>query len=143
EITGASVEEFEEEEHFSWQAALSRVTWLSVNVVAGLILALLLNQLVGSILTVNAAHLQLSGLMAGLRSHVALDGIVCLLPMFLLTSGSVGSQALGVAGLQLGTDRGRDFRRFVFRVVLLGTVGGVVAMIVSGLVTTMMFISTS
>src|SRR5437764_435015 len=68
EIAGASVEEFEEEEHFSWQAAFSRVTWLSVNVIAGLILALVLNQLVGSVLTVNAAHIQASGLVAGLRS---------------------------------------------------------------------------
>src|SRR6266699_422842 len=34
EIAGASVEELEDEEHFSWRAALSRVTWLTVNVAA-------------------------------------------------------------------------------------------------------------
>nr|HET6903758.1 CBS domain-containing protein [Ktedonobacteraceae bacterium] len=32
EMAGASVEEFEEEEHFSWRATMGRVTWLSVNV---------------------------------------------------------------------------------------------------------------
>jgi CBS-domain-containing membrane protein/sporulation protein YlmC with PRC-barrel domain len=35
EIAGASVEEFEEEESHTWRAALSRVTWLAVNVLAG------------------------------------------------------------------------------------------------------------
>src|SRR6266516_1638059 len=139
EIAGASVEEFEEEEHFSWQAALSRVTWLSVNVVAGLILALVLNQLIGSVLTVNAAHIQASSLVAGLRSHVALDGIVCLLPMLLLTSASVGSQALGVAGWQLRSTGGSDFWRSVFRELRLGTVGGVLASIVVGLLTWLLF----
>ncbi len=48
EIAGASVEEFEEEEHFSWRAVSSRVTWLGVNVVAGFILALILYQMFGT-----------------------------------------------------------------------------------------------
>jgi magnesium transporter len=47
EIAGASVEELEEEEHFSWRAVANRITWLAVNVVAGFALALLLYQLFG------------------------------------------------------------------------------------------------
>ena len=35
-IAGTSVEEFAEEEHFSWSAMLNRVTWLSVNSRRGL-----------------------------------------------------------------------------------------------------------
>src|SRR5713226_6258865 len=75
EITGASVEEFEEEEHFSVLAILSRVTWLGVNLAAGFILALVLYQVFGSI------HIQPSvALVAGLRSPIALSGLICLSP---------------------------------------------------------------
>ena len=56
EIAGASVEEFEEEEHFSWRAVSSRVTWLGVNVLAGLILALILNSIFGPVLTGGAVY---------------------------------------------------------------------------------------
>src|SRR6266849_9549772 len=42
ELAGVSVEEFEEEEHFSLRSALSRVSWLGVNILAGFALALLL-----------------------------------------------------------------------------------------------------
>src|SRR5712691_9539118 len=87
EIAGASVEELEDEEHFSWRAALGRVRWLSVNVVAGFALALVLYQVfggvLGGVLTVNAVPAHLAGLMAGLRSHVALNGVICLMPMLL------------------------------------------------------------
>ena len=139
EIAGASVEEFEEEEHFSWRVALGRVTWLSVNVIAGFALALVLYQVFGSILTFNAIHVPLSGLMAGLRSHVALNGLICVIPMLLLSSGSIGSQALGVAGWQLRSTRGGDFWRSIFRELRLGTVGGVLASIVVGLLTWLLF----
>ncbi|MFL5655913.1 MAG: magnesium transporter [Ktedonobacteraceae bacterium] len=139
EIAGASVEEFEEEERFTWRAALSRVTWLSVNVVAGFALALVLYQVFGSVLAFNATNVHVSGFMAGLRSHVALDGLICVIPMLLLTSGSVGTQALGVAGWQLRSTRGRDFWRSIFRELRLGTVGGVLASIVVGLLTWLLF----
>ncbi len=139
EIAGASVEEFEEEERFTWRAALSRVTWLSVNVVAGFALALVLYQVFGPVLAFNATGVHVSGLMAGLRSRVALNGLICLIPMLLLTSGSVGTQALGVAGWQLRSTRGRDFWRSIFRELRLGTVGGVLASIVVGLLTWLLF----
>jgi Mg2+ transporter MgtE len=139
EIAGASVEEFEEEEHFSLKAAMSRVSWLGVNVLAGFILALVLYQLVGGAITSNTAHIPTSGLMAGLRSPVALSGIVCLLPMLLLTSGSVGSQALGVAGWQLRTMHGTDFWQGIYRELRLGTIGGLLASILVGLLTWLLF----
>ncbi|MEO8971426.1 MAG: magnesium transporter [Ktedonobacteraceae bacterium] len=138
DIAGTSVEEFEEEEHFSWRAMLNRVTWLSVNLVAGFIAALILNQLLGSVLTSGHGP-SLTGITAGLRSHVALNGIVCLVPMLLFTSGSVGSQALGVAGWQLRSSRGSDFWRGMFRELRLGTLGGVLATVVVGLLTWLLF----
>ncbi len=139
EMAGASVEEFEEEEHFSLRAAMSRATWLAVNIVAGFILALLLYQVLGSALTMNATHISASGFMAGLRSSIALNGLVCLLPMLLLTSGNVGSQALGVAGWELRSTGGTDFWRGIFRELRLGTIGGVLATIAIGLLTWALF----
>src|SRR6266704_1872613 len=139
EIAGASVEEFEEEEHFSIRAVLSRATWLGVNLVAGFALALVLYQVFGSVLSFNATQVHVSGFMAGLRSHVAVNGLICLIPMLLLTSGSVGTQALGVAGWNLRSTRGRDFWRSVFRELRLGTVGGVLASIVVGVLTWLLF----
>ncbi len=138
DIAGTSVEEFEEEEHFSWGATLNRVIWLSVNLVAGFIVALILNQLLGPILSAGHGP-ALTGLTVGLRSHIALNGIVCLIPMLLFTSGSVGSQALGVAGWQLRSSRGSDFWRGMFRELRLGTLGGVLATIVVGLITWLLF----
>ncbi len=138
DIAGTSVEEFEEEEHFSWGATLNRVIWLSVNLAAGFIVALILNQLLGPILSAGHGP-ALTGLTVGLRSHVALNGIVCLIPMLLFTSGSVGSQALGVAGWQLRSSRGSDFWRGMFRELRLGTLGGVLATIVVGLITWLLF----
>jgi magnesium transporter len=139
EIAGASVEEFEEEEHFSVRAILSRATWLGVNVAAGFILALVLYQVFGNALTINTLHIQTSGFMAGLRSPVALNGMICFIPMLLLTSGSVGSQALGVAGWQLRSTHGYDFWHGMFRELRLGTVGGIVATLVVGLLTWLLF----
>ncbi|MHB8600800.1 MAG: magnesium transporter [Ktedonobacteraceae bacterium] len=138
DIAGTSVEEFAEEGHFSWGATLNRVVWLSVNLVAGFIAALILNQLLGPILSAGHGP-ALTGLTVGLRSHVALNGIVCLMPMLLFTSGSVGSQALGVAGWQLRSSRGSDFWRGMFRELRLGTLGGVLATIVVGLITWLLF----
>ena len=139
ELAGASVEEFEEEEHFSLRAALSRVTWLGVNVLAGFALALLLNALLGQFLGAGAAHIRATGLVSGLRSPIAMNGLVCLLPMLLLTSGSVGTQALGVAGWQLRTANGIDFLIGIYRELRLGTIGGVLASIAVGLLTWLLF----
>ncbi len=138
DIAGTSVEEFAEEEHFSGRAMLNRVTWLSVNLVAGIVVALILNQLLGPILSVGNGPVT-TGLTAGLRSHVALNGLICLMPMLLFTSGSVGSQALGVAGWQLRSTRGSDFWRGMLRELRLGTLGGVLATLVVGLVTWLLF----
>ncbi|TMD42923.1 MAG: magnesium transporter, partial [Chloroflexi bacterium] len=139
EIAGASVEEFEEEEHFSLRAALSRVSWLGVNVIAGFALALLLYQIFGPAITSGSGHVQLSGLMAGLRSPVALNGLICLMPMLLLTSGSVGTQALGVAGWQLRSTDGADFWRSIYRELRLGTIGGVLASVAVSLLAWLLF----
>ncbi|HET9918865.1 MAG TPA: magnesium transporter, partial [Ktedonobacteraceae bacterium] len=135
----ASVEEFEEEEHFSWKATLSRVSWLGVNIVAGFLLALVLDKLFGTALSTGGAALAASGFMAGLHSPLALSGLICLLPMLLLTSGSASSQALGVAGWQLRAVRGSDFWSGIFRELRLGTLGGVLATIVVGLLTWLLF----
>jgi magnesium transporter len=137
EIAGTNVEEFEEEEHFSWKAALSRVAWLGVNVIVGLALALVLKALLGPVLAVNSVHV--SGLISALHSPVVLNGFICFLPMLLLSSGSVGSQALGIAGWQLRSTRGSDFWRGIFRELRLGTLGGVLASIAVCLLTWLLF----
>ncbi len=139
ELAGANVQEFEEEEHFSLRAAFSRVTWLGVNVLVGFLLALLLNAFFGPLINDGTPHLPLSGLMSGLRSPIAMNGVISLLPMLLLTSGSVGTQALGVAGWQLRSASQRDFWRGVYRELRLGTIGGILASIVVGLLTWLLF----
>lgn len=139
EIAGASVEELEEEEHFSFKATLNRISWLGVNVIAGFLVALVFYQILGRPLIDNAVRLQVSGLISGLRSPLALSGLICLTPMLLLTSGSVGSQALGVAGWQLRSAHGLDFWRGIFRELRLGAVGGILASIVVGLLTWLLF----
>ena len=138
EMAGASVEEFEEEEHFSLRAVLSRATWLGVNLLAGFILALVVYKIFGNVLTMHSAHIQ-TGIMAGLSSPVALNGMISFIPMLLLTSGSVGSQALGVAGWQLRSAHGTDFWRGLFRELRLGTVGGILATIAVGLLAWLLF----
>jgi magnesium transporter len=142
EIAGTSTEEFEEEEHFTWRTAFSRFTWLAVNVVVGVILALILYRVFNPLLTTSypgvVGHLSTSSFLT-LRSGLALSSIICLLPMLLLSSGSVGTQALGVAGWQLRTAGGSDFWRGLFREVRLGTLGGVLATIVVGIFTWALF----
>lgn len=130
EMAGANVKELEEEEHFSLKSLLNRIAWLGINVIAGVLVALVFYQLFGRPIIDNAVHMHVNGLGKGLHSPVALSGLICLTPMLLLTSGSVGSQALGVAGWQLRSARGLDFLRGIFRELRLGTVGGVLASIV-------------
>jgi magnesium transporter len=133
EIAGASVEEFEEEEHFSVRTVLSRATWIGVNVIAGFLLALVLYQVFGT------ARIQAAHFVSGIHSSIALNGVICLIPMLLLTSSSVGSQALGVAGWQLRSTKGIDFIRGIFRELRLGTFGGILATLVVGLLTWLLF----
>src|SRR5438270_10620444 len=65
EIAGTDVEESEEEEGFSWSTALSRFSWLAVNVVAGFILAVLLYEVFSPLLSTTTAFAQVTGIVAG------------------------------------------------------------------------------
>ena len=135
EIAGADVKQHEEEEGFSWRTALSRFSWLAVSVVAGFILALVIYQVFSPLLQSNIAIAQVSGLVAGMRSHLALNVLIGLVPMLLLTSGSAASQALGVAGWQLRSKRGSDFWYQVVHELQLNTVGGILSSILVGILT--------
>jgi magnesium transporter len=137
EIAGVDVEETEEEEHFSWITALRRSSWLAVNVVAGLILALIVSRVFHSILYTNIALASLVPLNTGLR--VALNAVICLIPMLLLASGSTGSQALGIVGWQLRTKTGRVFWRGILSELQLGTVGGVLVSVLVALAVWLLF----
>jgi Mg2+ transporter MgtE len=133
EIAGADVEESEEEEGFSWRTAMSRFSWLAVNVVAGFILAVLLYEVFQPLLSMATAFTQVTGMVVGLPSRVALSGVFCLTPMLLLTSGSAASQALGVAGWQLRSTQGRDFWGRIFRELQLTTIGGILSSILAAI----------
>lgn len=137
EIAGVDVEETEEEEHFSWGTALRRFSWLAVNVVAGLILALIVSRVFSSILYTNVALASLVPVSIG--SRVALNAVISLIPMLLLASSSTGSQALGIAGWQLRTKSGRDFWRGFFSELQLGTVGGILVSVLVVLAVWLLF----
>lgn len=139
EIAGASIEELEAEEHVSLKAVFHRVAWLSVNVIAGFLVALVFYGIFGRALIDNAVQIEVGGLVRGLHSSLALSGLICLTPMLLLASGSVGSQALGVAGWQLRSARGLDFWRGIFRELRLGATGGILASLVVGLLAWLLF----
>ncbi len=137
EIAGVDVEETEEEEHFSWRTALRRSSWLAVNVIAGLILALIVSRVFHSILYTNVALASLVPVNPG--SRVALNAVICLIPMLLLASSSTGSQALGIVGWQLRTKSGQAFWHGFFSELQLGTVGGVLVSVLVALAAWLLF----
>ncbi len=139
DIAGVDVEESEDEEKFSWRTAMTRFSWLGVNVIAGFILALLLSQVFKSVFLTNTAFVQVSGVVVGLHSRVALNGLLCLVPMLLMTSGRAGSQALGVAGWQLRSTRGSDFWRSIGRELQLSTFGGILSTVLVGILTWLLY----
>ncbi len=106
---------------------------------AGFALALLLYQLFGPVLSKNFVPVQATSIIGGLHSPVALNGVICFIPMLLLAGGSVGTQALGVAGWQLRSAKGSDFWVGIFRELRLGTIGGVLATIAVGLLVWLLF----
>src|SRR5436305_1598016 len=139
EIAGADVQEVAEEEAFSWQSAFSRFTWLAVNVVAGFILALVLTRVFSPILASNTVLVSLFGAVANNTSHLALSGLICLVPMLLLTSGSAGAQTLGVVGWNLRMKRGLDLWQGFFRELRLGTCGGILTSAIVVVLTWLLF----
>jgi magnesium transporter len=116
------------EEGFSWRSAVSRCGWLSVNLVVGVLAALLLYGLMGSAL---GGH--------QLDAARPMNGLVAFVPTLLFTSGLIGAQELGVAGWVLRDRRGRAFWRTFFREIRLGTLGGLFASIVVGVVAGALF----
>ncbi|GAC1355285.1 MAG: hypothetical protein NVS4B11_29870 [Ktedonobacteraceae bacterium] len=135
DIAGADVEESEDEERFSWRTAINRFSWLGVNVIAGFILALVLTQVFGALFQGTLAIVSIANVVVGLRSRIALNSLFCLVPMLLITSGRMGSQALGIAGWQLRSTHGRDLWRSIGRELQLSTFGGVLASILVGVLT--------
>lgn len=59
--------------------------------------------------------------------------------MLLLTSGSAGSQALGIAGWNLRSTRGRDLWKTILRELLIGTFSGIVVSILAGIAAFVLF----
>ena len=116
------------EEHFSWRSAITRCGWLTVNLVVGVLAALLLYALLGS---ASGGH--------QVGAARPLNGLVAFVPTLLFTSGLIGAQELGIAGWVLRDRRGRAFWRTFFREIRLGTLGGLFASIVVGLVAGALF----
>ncbi|HEX4208740.1 MAG TPA: magnesium transporter [Ktedonobacteraceae bacterium] len=139
EIAGVDVEEPEEAETFALRTALSRFSWLAVSAIGGFVLALLISRVFGSLFALGTAFAQTSGLPAGLDARAAVGSVLCVVPMLLMTSGSAGSQALGIAGWRLRSQRGRDFWGGFSREVLLGTVGGMLTCLLTIILTWLLF----
>jgi magnesium transporter len=139
DLSGADVEESSEEEKFSWLTALRRFSWLAVNVVAGFILAIVVYQVFGPVLAMGTAFAQMGALLEGLHSRLALNGMICFMPMLLMTSGSAGAQALGIAGWRLRTQHGLDFWRGFWREIQLGSFGGILTCLAVALLSWFLF----
>jgi Mg/Co/Ni transporter MgtE len=143
EIAGADIEEAGEFEHFTWPAAVRRLIWPTVNLVIGFALALLLNRIFQPIFAsyANYATTQTLASVANFFlnstnpsiSHIALSGLICFVPTLLLTSGSTGSQSLGIAGWKLRSKRGTAFWEGILRELLLGTFAGILTSILIAL----------
>ncbi|GER87956.1 hypothetical protein KDW_21180 [Dictyobacter vulcani] len=134
EITGTDVEELEADEASWRRSALSRSSWLSVNVLVGFVIAIIVSSAFQPVLATASALTLINGTLPGVNVRVALGGLICLLPMLLLTAGASGSQALGIAGWELRTKRGQDFLRNLWRELLHGTIGGIwISILVVGL----------
>ncbi len=119
--------------------AVSRFSWQAVNVIAGFILALVVSQVLHSFLDLTTLFAMDAGSLPRLPTSIAIGGIICLIPMLLLTSGSIGSQSLAIAGWELRTKRGKDFLRFLLRELLYGTAGGVLTSILITILTWLLF----
>ena len=116
------------EEGFSWIGALKRSSWLVVNLVIGVLAALVLRGLLES---------ALGGQADGTSKPIS--GLIAFVPLLLFTSGVTGAQELGIAGWVLRDRQGRAFWRIFFRELRLGTLGGLLASIVVGLVSGALF----
>jgi len=140
EMSGTKVGDPGSEEGFSVRTAVSRFCWQAVNVIAGFILALVMLQMFHSFLDLATAF-AMGGMgdLLGLSTRIAIGKIICLIPMLLLTAGSIGSQALAIAGWELRTKQGRDFLGFLLRELLHGTIGGVLTSILIMILTWLLF----
>jgi magnesium transporter len=116
------------EEAFRWRGALNRSGWLAVNLVIGILAALVLRGLLTSSL----------GSHAGTATR-PMSGLLAFVPLLLFTSGGIGAQALGIAGWVLRDRHGRAFWRIFFRELRLGTLGGLLATVVVGVVAGALF----
>jgi magnesium transporter len=139
EIAGTEVDKGEEEERFSWRIATSRFSWYAVNVLAGFLLAVIISRVFSPIVASGTALVSLTSLAGIGQSRQALSGLICLVPMLLLTSGTAGSQTLGVAGWRLRTKRVRDLLSSLWHELLLGTFGGVLVSVLVGVLTWLLF----
>jgi Mg/Co/Ni transporter MgtE len=70
-----------------------------------------------------------------LSPRIALGSLFCLMPMLLMTSGTAGAQALGIAGWELRTKRGRDLYKGLGRELGHGTIGGLLTTIIVAMLT--------
>ncbi|HEY7349577.1 MAG TPA: magnesium transporter [Ktedonobacterales bacterium] len=127
ELAGTSAADHPEEA-FSWRGALNRSGWLAVNLVIGILAAFVLRGLLESSL---GGH-------AGGTSE-ATSGLIAFVPLLLFTSGGIGAQELGIAGWVLRDRRGRAFWRIFFRELRLGTLGGLLASVVVGVISGALF----
>jgi Mg2+ transporter MgtE len=141
EMSGTKVGESGSEEGFSMRTAINRFCWQAVNVIAGFILALVVLQVFHSYLDLATAFAMGVGGLFGLSTRIATFEVICLIPMLLLTAGSIGSQALAIAGWELRTKRGRDFLRFLLRELLHGTAGGLLTSTLIMILTWLLFSS--